>query len=390
MTNYNSAVLYNSSELYQGRQLSDRSTFIARFDDTSGLNLIDFSTELRSIDIRRGRGPNAFDRFDPGQCVVSLVDFNSDYMPTNTLGSMAGKPLAPRRMINIAFDRPPGGDTVGLFSGTVDSVKVDWNVGANVDWVTVQATDVMKQLATASTTVVGGYDLAYERVSAVIADTLPTYFASNALVDTAAGVRVQPQSAARTNALEAIQACATADAGAFFVRPDGYLVFLGRANSWPANDPKVTFTDTGTATDCEYMGLSLVDDETLLYNRAEVTATGGTTQVVESAGSISDYDGPRTLTIGAPLSSDEEALALASFHVTKRAYTYPRIENITFNAYATLPNMLAAESLDLMDVIKVIRTAAGTTFQQNLVIVGVQHRITPDNWVVTHSTHPRF
>ena len=117
-----------------------------------------------------------------------------------------------------------------------------------------------------------------------------------------------------------------------------------------------------------------------------VTRTGGVEQVATDTTSVETYQ-RRTLQVtDVPLDDDTQAATLASFLLAKRKNPGLRVQEIGIKTYKSLQSTGAALVVDLLDVINVVRSAPSSTFQDDLVVSGIPHRITADDWETSFTT----
>lgn len=371
-SNYGGVTSYDTSNTYN-------TTVIVSYDGL--VKFRDITSNVRSIDIRRGRGPLAFNQFEAGTLALELVDTDSEFLPSNT-SSIHYPRLTPMRPIRVLAQW--SGNTFSLFRGYIDSIDMTWYPGADVATVTIQATDLFKVLNTIDTTVTGSAgDTPGTRVAAILNSF--SFPASLRSIDTGT-VTLQPFSGNRQTALNALQAVERAESGAVYIDGAGRVVFRDRNDAFPAGASTRTFADTGAAGAVEYAEIDVALDDQLLYNRVAVTRTGGVEQVVTDSTSVDTYQ-RRTLQVtDIPLADDTQAATLASFLLAKRKDPGLRVQSIGIKTYKTFQAIAAAMNTDLLDVINVIRSAPSSTFQDDLVVSGISHQITADDWDTTFTT----
>lgn len=371
-SNYGGVTSYDTSNTYN-------TTVVVSYDGL--VKFRDITSNVRSIDIRRGRGPLAFNQFEAGTLALELVDTDSEFLPSNT-SSIHYPRLTPMRPIRVLAQW--SGNTFSLFRGYIDSIDMTWYPGADVATVTIQATDLFKVLNTIDTTVTGSAgDTPGARVAAILNSF--SFPASLRSIDTGT-VTLQPFSGNRQTALNALQAIERAESGAVYIDGAGRVVFRDRNDAFPAGASTRTFADTGATGAVEYAEIDVALDDQLLYNRVAVTRTGGVEQVVTDTTSVDTYQ-RRTLQVtDIPLADDTQAATLASFLLAKRKDPGLRVQSIGIKTYKTFQAIAAAMNTDLLDVINVIRSAPSSTFQDDLVVSGISHQITADDWDTTFTT----
>lgn len=371
-SDYGGAISYNTTNTYNTAVAANYNGLVEFRDITS---------KVRSIDIRRGRGPLAFNEFEAGTLALELVDTDSEFLPSNT-SSIHYPRLTPMRPIRVRAQW--SGLTFNLFRGYLDSIDMTWYPGAEVARVTMQATDLFKVLNTIDTTVTGSAgDTPGTRIGQILDSFL--FPASLRLIDTGI-VTLQAFNGNRQTALNALQAVEKAESGAVYIDGAGRVVFRDRNDAFPAGPSTRTFADTATTGVVAYTEIDVAVDDQLLYNRVAVTRTGGVEQVVTDTTSVDTYQ-RRTLQVtDIPLADDTQAATLASFLLAKRKDPGVRVESIGIKTYKTIHTIGAALLVDLLDLINVVRSAPSSTFQDDLVVSGISHRITADDWETSFTT----
>jgi hypothetical protein len=127
-----------------------------------------------------------------------------------------------------------------------------------------------------------------------------------------------------------------------------------------------------------------------VVNQAVVDRTNTTKQYTSRYNpSVSAYGIAKTV-LDAPVATDSNAQNLALYESRKLATPDTYVERIDFNALAVgtygllYPDFLATE---LSDQVSVVRTTYdGRTIQWNLVVEGMAHNITQNNWMVSYTT----
>lgn len=189
--------------------------------------------------------------------------------------------------------------------------------------------------------------------------------------------------------LSALQKVEETEQGALFVNKDGDVRFIGRDTllSIVSND---TFGD-GTG-ELEYADLIYVYDDQILYNEAVVTRDGGVTQVVGDTTSQARYLRRTKVFEGMLYETDADARALAEWWTAHykdpllRA-TNMRLEPTAGNSLTHFPSVLGRE---LMDRVAVRRRPQnlGAAIDQEALIEGITHDVTPDQWITTWNLSP--
>lgn len=115
------------------------------FEEEPGWYLLDATYTVVGIDIDRGRSKE-FDRTDAGTAVVSIVDTNGAFDPTNTGSDLFGRML-PRKQAAIGLQNPTDDTWSTIFRGFVRSIRWEPYVSLEFANVEVELVDGMGILA---------------------------------------------------------------------------------------------------------------------------------------------------------------------------------------------------------------------------------------------------
>ncbi len=409
MALYDSATVYDSSAIYDGVTAGTKPVFDVRlYEAIGGTSSTSIVAKVRRVTITRGRGPLSFGTFDPGRCEIELVDFDSSILPGNTGG------LQPRVNTPVQVSVAWGGETLALFTGFLDTCITRWVKGATVAFTSMTFTDGMKLLSKATTTLDGtagdrpaarvltyladvnlgaspGAEVLYD--SAALYDSATLYGGEyqSRLIDTLTDVMLQADTTDRRSVLDAVRRVELAEAGALYFDAYGRCVFLGRSRAWPTTGVQYALTDDSTDTaSATYTDITATTDEQLLFNRVSVTRDGGgVEQVAQNTTSQTTYFVRDLNMTGVICTTDTEAATLAAHHLAKRGLPLDRVDDIDVAAYASEPNLQLALGVELLDVVSVRRAAPAWTSTTTLVVSGIRHTITPDDWRLQLSTQQR-
>jgi len=150
--------------------------------------------------------------------------------------------------------------------------------------------------------------------------------------------------------------------------------------------------DWVTLEELEYADLVYVYDDQLIFNEVQATREGGVTQVVGDQASQSRYMRRTKVFDGLLYASDAEARGLGDWWV--HHYKEPllratnmRLEPSVGNADTHFPHVLGRE---LMDRVTVRRRPQnyGAAIDQETLIEGMTHDVTPDEWITTWNLSP--
>lgn len=348
--------------------------------------IVDVSDQINSIQIKRGRNPQA-DQFQTGTLSLRIVDQNGDFNPMNTGGPYYGL-LNP--MIKVQINAVSLSVTYPLYSGFITSFTTTSPSQAldDVVYTMIDAVDAFRLAQMAQITTVTGSaagDLSGTRINQILDEIAWPV----SMRDVDAGqttVQANPNTAA--TALGSMQKIELAEYGALYVDATGSFVFQDRAVTAGsiANAPTV-FADDGSG--ISYFNAVWRLDDTLVYNNASITRTGGSAQVATNAASILKYFDHSYNQTAMMMQTDAVALDYARAYVASRAETSVRCDAITLDLYTQnyAAGILAAMELDFFDNVTISTTQPGSsTLTKTLQVFGVAYAISPNSFKVTFTT----
>ena len=348
--------------------------------------IVDVSNQVNRIETNRGRTALS-DQFQTGTLTLRIVDQNGDFNPQNVTGPYAGL-LTPMKKVQIiaTFNTI----TYPIFSGFITSYVTTYpgESGEDVAITTIQAVDAFRlaQLAQISTvTGATAGDLAGTRINEIL-DQISW---PNSQRDIDAGLTtMQADPGTNRTALAALQTVATSEYGALYVDANNSFVFQDRSVTVASiGGTPTVFADNGTGID--YFDASWVLNDTLIFNKATITRTGGTAQVVSNQASIDKYFLHSYFLDNLLMQTDAVALDYAEAYVASRAETTIRCDAIVLDLYTPSydTGIVAALDLDFFDPITIITTQpGGSLLEKTLQIFGVRMNISPNSWKTTFTT----
>jgi hypothetical protein len=349
--------------------------------------IVDVSDQVDGITTRRGRNAQA-DQFQTGTCTMRLVDQNGDFNSQNTNSPYFGL-LDPMRKLQITASH--NGVTYPIFSGFITGYQTitPQESNDNVTYTTITAVDAFRLAQNAQITTVAGTSagqLSGARINNLL-DAI-SWPQSMRDIDTGQTTMQADPGTART-ALAACQTVSTSEYGAFYVDATGSFVFQDRAlTSSSMGATPTVFTDDGSP-GLLYFDAQWVLNDVLIYNQANVTRSGGTTQVATNAASVTKYFLHSYTQSDLLMQTDAGALDYAQAYVASRAETSVRCDSIVLDLYTTNydTGIVAALSLDFFDPITVTTTQPGSSsLTKTLQIFGVSMTINPNKWRVQFVT----
>lgn len=354
--------------------------------------IVDVAQYIDSVKTTRGRTANA-DNFQTGTMTLRIVDQQGWFNPLNTSGPFYNL-LTPMRKITIA-SIGLGGYTE-LFSGYITSYTTTTpkDVG-EVVYTTITAVDGFRLLSNAQISTVTGA-VAGETTGSRITKILDQigWPVGMRVIDTGQ-TTVQADPGTNRTALAALQTIESTEYGAVYIDTFGNFVFEDRletsksiARDYPAFPLGLyEFNDNGTGV--AYNNAVWRLDDTLVFNKATVSRTGGTPQVASNQASIDKYFLHSYNEQNLLMQTDSDALNNAQAYVASRQETSIRCDAITLDLYTDNydAGVLAALTLEFFDPITVTTTQPGSSsLTKTLQVFGVSHDIKPNAWKTTFTT----
>jgi hypothetical protein len=347
--------------------------------------IVDVSNVVDNIQTIRGRNAQA-DQFQTGTLSLRIVDQNGDFNPQNPAGPYYNL-LTPMRKVQITATY--GAVTYPIFSGFITSYTTTTPKNANdVVYTTIQAVDAFRLAQNAQISTVAGTSagqLSGARINALL-DAIDWPLSMRDVDAGLTTMQADPGSA-RTS-LAAMQTVETSEYGALYVDAAGSFVFQDRnVTAGSTGATPTVFNDNGT--DIGYFNAVWRLDDTLVYNSASVTRTGGTAQVATNQASIDKYFVHSYNQQNLLMQTDAVALDYAQAYIASRAETSIRCDAIQLDLYTDNYNLgiIAALDLDYFDPVTITTNQpGGSTLTKTLQVFGVAQSITPNSWKTTLTT----
>jgi hypothetical protein len=346
---------------------------------------VDVSNLVDSIRTNRGRTALS-DIFQTGTMSLRIIDQNGDFNPMNP-SSPYYELLTPMRKVTITASYE--GTTYPIFAGYITSYNTTTpkDVG-EVVYTTIQAVDGFRlfqnaQITTVATTPAG------QTTGTRIGKILDQIGWPTGMRDIDAGqTTVQADPGTLRTSLAAMQLITSTEFGSLYMDGFGNVVFQDRQlTSTSVAGTPVVFNDDGTG--ISYNNALWKLDDTLVFNKASVTRTGGTAQVASNQASIDKYFLHSFQEQNLLMETDAEALNNAQAFVASRQETSIRCDAVTLDLYTANydAGITAALDLDFFDPITITTTQPGSsTLTKTLQVFGVSHDIKPSNWKTTLTT----
>jgi hypothetical protein len=347
--------------------------------------IVDVSNVVDSIQTKRGRNAQA-DRFQTGTLTLRIVDQNGDFNPQNPNSPYFGL-LDPMR--KVAISATYSGVTYPIFSGFITSYNTTTPQNAlDVVYTTITAVDAFRlaqnaQISTVASATAG--DLSGTRINQIL-DQIGW---PSSMRDVDAGLTtLQADPGTARTSLAAMETVTISEYGALYVDATGSFVFQDRnVTTASIGSTPTVFNDNGQ--DIGYFDAVWRLDDTLIYNEASITRTGGTAQIATDAASIAKYFAHSYNQQNLLMQTDAVALDYAQAYVASRKETSIRCDAITLDLYTDNYNagIIAALDLDFFDPITITTNQPGSsTLTKTLQVFGVAMAITPNSWKATFTT----
>lgn len=192
--------------------------------------------------------------------------------------------------------------------------------------------------------------------------------------------------------LDALKEVEAAEQGRLFMSVDGKIRFIDRnaEGSGTFITSQATFSDNPGVGEIKYSDIILTYDDRYIFNEITVTQPNGTFYTESDSTSQGKYF-KRTLKIDNFIADDGYYTANTAIYKIQQ-YKDPkmRIDQMSVNARRAVAYQSPCVTLDIGDRITVERTPqdVGAQIVKTLIVEGVKHSITRDNWVVTFNTSP--
>jgi len=352
--------------------------------DTTAVT-VDVSNQVDSVKTNRGRTALS-DIFQTGTMSLRIIDQNGDFNPMNPASPYYNL-LTPMRKVTITATW--NGNTYPIFAGYITSYDTTTprDVG-EVVYTTIQAVDGFRLFQNAQITTVASAT-AGQTTGTRIGKILDAVGWPTGMRDIDAGqTTVQADPGTLRTSLGAMQLITSTEYGSLYMDGFGNVVFQDRqlTSSSVAGTP-VDFNDNGTG--ISYNNALWKLDDTLVFNKATITRTGGTPQVAFNQASIDKYFLHSYQEQNLLMETDAEALNNAKAFVASRQETSIRCDAVTLDLYTDNydAGILAALDLDFFDPVTVTTTQPGSsTLTKTLQVFGISHDVRPNNWKTTLTT----
>jgi len=337
------------------------------------------TTDLIQIDIRRGRTRQS----ERDQSGISVIVFNNTsgyYDPDNT---SAGNPWVVggtnilRDGLQMRIMATIGGTSYALYYGFLEETQVNQSIVPSSTMTFVDGIAYIADAQAPSLPAPANAETAATRVGRML--TLALWGGSSSLTGT---VGMLPTVQGRS-CMELIYQAVDAIAGRFYISRSGVATLVPLANKF-SRPTQLLFTDTQASNTVSYTELYTNPGTYYVVNQA-VVARGDYKQYTSLYTPSSNAYGIAKTILDAPVATDNNAQNLALYESRKLAQPLTYVERIDFNGLAIgtygllYPDFLSTE---LADQVSVVRSGR----QWNLVVEGMAHTITQNNWLCYYTT----
>lgn len=277
----------------------------------------------------------------------------------------------------IAFNDTDGGGTaptiqnIVLYSSALSSARVTahYNAGLGTEWAN---------------------ELTSARVTRLL--DIASVASGDRNVDT--GISTMSAASLGGSVLSEIQEAERAEQGAFFVQSNGKFRFRSRHSPLTAtvsNTSQATFGDANDGAEIPYVDIELTYDIDRVFNEVYANRVDGEIQVARDVTSATTY-WPRTddsTLTDLEITSDREARDAADWRLAHYKDPATRVERIVIKP-RNLAQWDAVLSREIGDRVTVNRRppGGGSAISKEVLIEGIEHEITPDDWSVTFYLSP--
>lgn len=325
--------------------------------------------DTRSVSIRRGRQTDDSD-IDPGQCTITLDDYDGVFDPDNPSSPLMTSRGAPVLTTGTAVRVNALVQYLGTimvlpqFTGGMDDVTIDRTYEPTV---IITASDDLANLNTAN---VPPYEPAIGDGALTLYRALWALgFAGLTIWDASFGSALTRQMIATPgggNVGSHLREVAACEGGKLFVRADGQLHIGTHADDF-AYTPAATFTDNPTATDdIEYDDIQTSTSVGRIINRTVITRgdpeSGGKLSVsAQDDDSVDRNQRVWSETVEIPLYNDADAELMARWRATRRSKGATRVDSVKVDVLSQPSVARVLLALDLAEVVRIRRQAWGRT-----------------------------
>ena len=342
------------------------------------------TTDVIQVDIRRGR-TRQNERDQAGISVVVLNNTSGFYDPDNTSGSnpwVVGGVSILRDGLQMRIVATIGGTPYNLYYGFLEETNVNQDIVSSVTMTFVDGIAYIADAQAPALATSSFAETAATRVGRML--TYAGWTGPTSLTGTVGLLATTQNRSCMAMIYQAVDAIA----GRFYISRSGVATLVPLANKF-SRPTQLLFTDNQATNTVPYSQLFTNPGTYYVVNQAIVNRGEAKQYTSQYNPSVNAYGIAKTI-LDAPVATDSNAQNLALYESRKLATPDTYVERIDFNALAVAtygllyPDFLATE---LADQVSVVRTTYdGRTIQWNLVVEGMAHTITQNNWLVSYTT----
>ena len=328
--------------------------------------------------IRRGR--SQYDVLaQAGTASIVFNNYSGNYDPDNGSGTYAGQLKAGLQMRVVATW---SSTAYTIFQGFLESSIV--NQG-RYPTVTMNFVDGLGYIADAQAPVLA--TLQYEETAATRAGRMLDYAGWSATARSLTGTVTMSKTIQGKSCLQMIYQAVNSIAGRFYISRSGTATLVPLSDKF-SRPTQLLFSDQGDAYSMIYQGLVVDPGAYYVVNQAVINRGSLATKTSTYNPSVTSY-GLTSKVFDAPILNETSGLNLALYESRQMATPTTYAKQIDFSALSLgqlYPDFLACEIGDQVSVKRL--TVDNRSLQYNLVIEGMRHSITSDDWKVTFHTSP--
>jgi hypothetical protein len=340
------------------------------------------TTDVIQIDIRRGR-TRQNERDQAGLAFVVFNNTSGYYDPDNTSGSnpwVVGGVNILRDGLQMRIAATISSTVYYLYYGFLEETKVNLDTVSSVTMTFVDGIAYIADAQAPALAAAANAETAATRVGRMLDIVGWPSGASRSLTGSVSMLAtVQNRSC-----MEMIYQAVDSIAGRFYISRSGVATLVPLADKF-SRPTQLLFTDTAASNTVGYSQLTTNPGTYFVVNQAVINRGNANKQYTSRYNpSVTSYGIAKTV-IDAPVSTDSNAQNLALYESRKLADPLTYVERIDFNVLAVAtygalyPDFLATE---LGDQVSVVRSSR----QWNLVVEGMAHSITQNNWLCAYTT----
>lgn len=335
------------------------------------------ATDVLETNIRRGR--KQYDVLaQAGTANIVFNNYSGAYDPDNSAGPYAGQLKAGLQMRVVATY----GSAYTIYQGFLESSNV--NQG-HYPTVTMNFVDGLGFIADAKAPVLAS--LQFEETAATRVGRMLDYAGWSASARSLTGTVTMAKTMQGKSCLQMIYQAVNSIAGRFYISRSGVATLVPLSDKF-SRPTQLLFSDQNDANSVKYQSL-IVDPGTYYVTNQAVVDRGASATITSTYNPSASAYGVVSKTFDAPIVNSTSATNLALYESRQQATPTTFAKQIDFSALdlsVLYPDFLACEIGDQVSIKR--KTVDNRSLQYNLVIEGMTHRITSQDWRVSFHTSP--